>query len=236
MNILSFIIYEDDDLLIINKPSGLVVNKADTTRELTLQDYLLDYLKIKDLGIGDRAGIVHRLDKDTSGVLLIAKTETAFISLQSQFKDRSIQKEYTALVHDITPEKGVINAPIERNPFNRQRFGVFPGGREAETHYVTQNYYNKNKFSYSLLRVSPKTGRTHQIRVHLKYIHHPIVSDSLYGGRKNLRHDLIFCPRLFLHASYISFTHPTSREHLKFETQLSNELQLVLSSMEIFKS
>lgn len=199
------IIFEDDDILVIDKPSGLVVSQDEAW-------------------VGDKF-LVHRLDKDTSGLLVVAKTLSIRENLQRQFKDRWVVKKYLALVHGkVEPDEGVINVPIGRNSFNRQYFGVFPGGREAETGYKIYENYN----GFTLLELSPKTGRTHQIRVHLKYIGYPIVADPIYGGRKNLQADLKFCPRLFLHATYLKIKHPTSGAVREFNSPLSPDLTKVL--------
>ncbi|MBI3384725.1 RluA family pseudouridine synthase [Candidatus Gottesmanbacteria bacterium] len=262
------IIYEDEQLLVIAKPTGMVVNKADTTRnEFTLQEWLDRYYSSTRQQAGRsqkdssrrvrldsnskaaetneffaRSGIVHRLDKDTSGVLIIAKTEEAFINLQGQFKNREVQKKYLALVHGtIEPKSGTINIPIERNPFNRKRFGVFLGGREAVTEYNTMSNYKlqmtndkrQTTNNYTLLEVFPHTGRTHQIRVHLMHLGHPIVSDILYAGRKNIKADLKFCPRLFLHAEKIEFKHPKTSKIMEFSSKLPKELEKVLLSLRV---
>ena len=221
------IIFEDDNILVIDKPSGLVVNRADTTGQIeTLQDWIdSKYSMFGEEEFASRSGIVHRLDKDTSGILVIAKTPEAFTNLKNQFKGREVVKKYLALAHGkVEPSEGTINAPIERSPFNRMHFGVFPGGREAQTAYKT----NKTYTSYTLLELTPHTGRTHQIRVHLKYINHPIVSDPIYGGRKNYQADLKFCPRLFLHAAYLRIKHPVTGEVLEFNSPLPSDLDTVL--------
>lgn len=226
------IIFEDDELLVLDKPSGIVVNPSETTKEETVYSLVLSHLHREAPGIGERAGIVHRLDKDTSGLLIIAKTEVSFKSLQEQFKNRSIEKEYIALVHgNLFPEEGKISAPISRNPFNRKRFGVFPGGRISETRYKVIDHFSAFNNLFSLLNVRPLTGRTHQIRVHLKYIGNPVVSDPLYGGRKMFRADLKFCQRLFLHASMISFLHPTTGERVRFSSQLPDDLKKILNDL-----
>lgn len=226
------IVFEDNEVIILNKPAGIVVSPSETTKEKTVSDLVLSHLCQPAPGVGERAGIVHRLDKDTSGLLIVAKTEEAFRFLQRQFKDRTVEKEYIALVHGSLPEKGEISAPILRNPFNRKKFGIFPGGRNALTYYTVIDRTNAHGESLSLLRVRPLTGRTHQIRVHLKYIGHPIVSDKLYGGRKMVRADLQFCPRLFLHASRISFLHPRTAEKITFSSELPVELKNVLVSLQ----
>lgn len=237
------IIFEDEQFLVLNKPAGIVVNKSDSAKEMTVQEWMEGKLAEEGLVVsGDseiekefvsRGGIVHRLDKDTSGLLLLAKNPESFEKLKNQFKERSVAKKYLTLVHgDVKPPEGQIDAPIERSPFNRMHFGVFPGGREAQTVYRKVADYEwaqgKEKEALSLLEVEPKTGRTHQIRVHMKYVNHPVVSDPIYGGRKNLQQDLEFCPRLFLHAFEISFLHPITGEKLAFKAELPPELQKVL--------
>ncbi len=229
------IIFEDDYLLVVDKPAGMVVNKAETTRAgETVQEWVEKYLKLKapisnDNDFYNRAGIVHRTDKETSGLLLIAKTPEAFANLQAQFKNRQVKKKYLALVHGkVIPEEGEINAPVGRLPWNRERFGVMPGGREAVTKYKVLSIKYKAKEPLSLLEITPETGRTHQIRVHLKYLGFPIVGDSFYAGRKQARDDRKFCPRVFLHAGSLSFTHPVTNEKLEFSSDLPGELKKLL--------
>lgn len=226
------VLFEDSFLLILSKPAFLVVNRSQTSGQPTLQDWLEDYLKLPDQGIGGRAGIVHRLDKETSGVILVAKTEKAFAHLQAQFKQRQTEKKYLALVHGrVTPEKGVIRAPISRSPFDRKKFGIYLGGREAETEYQVKDYYQKGKDIFSLLELTPKTGRTHQIRVHLKYLGYPVVGDQIYAGRKTARADRIWCPRQFLHAAQITFTHPQTGKRKTVRAPLSLELSRALKEL-----
>ncbi len=231
------IIFEDKDILLLNKPSGMVVNKANTTKEPTLQDWLEKYLRLKNEGIGGRAGIVHRLDKGTSGILIVAKTIKAFENLQEQFKERSIKKSYQCLVHGkIEIKKGQIKAPVGRLPWNRERFGVLPGGRSAETNYEVISYYKNDKDIFSLVNVFPKTGRTHQIRIHMKYLGYPLVADEFYAGRKTSRKDRTWCPRLFLHAKSISFVHPRTNKKLTFLANLPNDLRKVLQKLTLLAS
>lgn len=226
------IIFEDKDIILLNKPSGVVVNRANTTKEPTVQDGLEKYLKLKDEGIGGRAGIVHRLDKGTSGILIIAKTIEAFKNLQGQFKDRSVKKSYQCLVHGkIEIKEGQITAPVGRLPWNRERFGVLPGGRSAETNYEVISYHKNDTGIYSLVNVFPKTGRTHQIRIHMKYLGYPLVADEFYAGRKTSRKDKTWCPRLFLHAKDISFVHPTTKKDLAFQAKLPDDLRKVLQKL-----
>ncbi len=231
------IIYEDEDILIVFKPAGQIVNKAETTKgTLTLQEELEDYLGVRrsEEGVGGRGGIVHRLDKETSGVLVIAKSEEMFSDLQSQFKRRKVKKEYLALVHGRVREReGRIEAPIARNPKNRMRFAVSKGGREAVTEYKILNYQAlpDREEEFTLLRVAPLTGRTHQIRVHLKNIGHPIVADPLYLSRKRLKEDRRWCSRIFLHAEGLGFRHPKGDTWVRFESELPKDLKKSLAHL-----
>ncbi len=231
------IIFEDQDIIVVDKPSGMTVNKADTTRhEITLQDWLetnkREAFETMDIDNNEdfikRMGIVHRLDKETSGILLCAKNIASFKNLQSQFKERIVKKTYQALVHGkIIPPEGEIQVPVGRLTWNRKRFGVVAGGRDSFTKYSTTAYYilqTKQHETLSLLSVSPLTGRTHQIRVHLKYLQHPIFSDELYGGRKTAREDRKLLHRLFLHAGTIIFTHPKTNISVTYTSQLPQDL------------
>lgn len=217
------VIFEDHSLLVIDKPAGVTVNKAETTRN---QRTIEDQLPQSDL---PRRGIVHRLDKDTSGLLIIAKTASALTALQAQFKKRQVKKTYLALVHGrVEPKSGNINLPVARNSLNRQRFGVFITGRQAVTDYRTVKTYA----DYSLLEVFPKTGRTHQIRIHFKHLNHPLVADPLYLGEKRLKQDKLWCPRLFLHSYKISFTHPQNHRIINLEASLPYDLQAALEKIQ----
>lgn len=234
------IIFEDQDLMVVDKPSGLTVNRSDTTKgEKTLQDLIEEEGKIdrnsSDQEFLDRSGIVHRLDKETSGVLIVAKNSESFHSLQSQFKERKVGKRYIALAHGKVMSEGEISVPVGRLPWNRKRFGVLAGGREAKTFYKVKGYYEnpKTKEILSLLELEPKTGRTHQIRVHLKYINHPIFGDYLYSGRKTSRDDRKELERVFLHAFEISFDHPKTSERLTFDSPLPQDLLGLLDKLEL---
>lgn len=251
------IVAQTDTFLVINKPAGLVVNRSQTIRVNTLQDWICEYLDLpkNDLGVGGRAGIVHRLDRETSGLVIVAKTQMAFDNLQGQFKNREVKKEYVALVHGEIPDEGVINENIGRvGKFGK--FGVVASGRESETSYKREGKYGfyEEKFSglisqsqlskgrerylkqnarfYSLVSLFPKTGRTHQIRVHLKHLGYPVVSDLIYAPSKLLKFDLLWCPRLFLHAVSISFHDPTSAKILSFKTDLPNDLKNAMLNLE----
>ena len=243
------ILYEDNDLLVIDKPAGVTVNRSETTRdEVTIQDWAEKLLEITNktphIKYGEegwnaenefyqRGGIVHRLDKETSGILLVAKNPKAFIELQKQFKERTVKKVYCALAHGkLEPQEGEINVPVGRLPWNRKQFGIVPGGRESKTLYKVLSYYrnSKTKEILSLVELYPQSGRTHQIRVHLKYVGHPIFSDFLYAGRKTSRNDRLILPRVFLHAAQISFIHPITNDPVEVKSPLTEELQRVLET------
>ena len=228
------VIFEDDSLLVLNKPAGWVVNDAETVKHnLVVQRWLTDHYNFETIGDREfRCGIVHRLDKETSGILLIAKTKDAFYELQRQFRERIVEKTYLALVHgEVIPKEGKIEAEVGRLPWRRDRFGVLPGGRDSLTYYKVVSIYDIQNTKYSLVEFYPKTGRTHQIRIHAKYIGHPLVSDDFYAGRKTARKDRKWCPRLFLHAKGINFLHPVTKKELKFESELATDLQAVLDTL-----
>ncbi|MGC8779594.1 MAG: RluA family pseudouridine synthase [Anaerolineae bacterium] len=236
------VLYEDDDLLVINKPAGMVVHPAAGTYHGTLVNAVLYHCpNLAGVGGVQRPGIVHRLDKDTSGVILIAKNDAAQRALQAQFKDREVHKTYLALVHGwVTPQRGEINAPIGRDPRNRQRMAVVPlvRGRSAVTRYEVQGYFEAESVSrrpagaapprYTLVACHPLTGRTHQIRVHFAHIRHPIVGDPVYGGS---RKETLLCPRQFLHAERIRFRLPATGQEVEFHAPLPADLQTVLSGL-----
>jgi len=217
------IIYEDDDLLVIDKPAGLAVHPAPGHPGHTLVNAVLAYLP--DLADDDntlRPGIVHRLDKDTSGLILVAKNRVAQADLSAQFKSRSVNKSYLVLVKGrLTPENGVIEAAIGRDPKNRQRMAVVSRGREARTDYHVVKYIG----GYTLLEIHPETGRTHQIRVHLAAIGYPVVGDTTYGVKNpNLS-------RQFLHASKLGFKLPSTGKYVEFESPLPPDLSQALKKI-----
>lgn len=215
------ILYEDDSLIVINKPSGIVVNRAQSVKEETIEDWAMNTRSIRI----DRAGIVHRIDKETSGILLIAKTPEVFIELQRQFKERIVKKTYLAFVHGkLVPEEGEIRAPVGRLPWNPERFGIVPEGKEAFTKYKVLRSWDDKSF----VELYPETGRTHQIRVHLKYINHPIVGDYLYAGRKTARDDRKLVPRVMLHAWKLTFVHPTNGGELAVEAPIPDDMMKVV--------
>lgn len=225
------IIFQDKTILVIEKPSGWITNEADTT---TNQPVIQSWLKTKfKYSIANstefRSGIVHRLDKETSGLLVVAKTKEAFETLQSAFKNRLVKKTYIALLHGkMKEESGSIKAQVGRLPWRRDRFGIVPGGRESVTRYQVLKYIKGERGGYSLVEFYPETGRTHQIRIHSKHIGHAIVADEFYAGRKTSRNDRKFCPRLFLHASKIELEHPKTGLIVGFESKLPDDLQDVL--------
>lgn len=217
------IVYEDDELLVVDKPAGLTVHPAPGHRNHTLVNALLyTHPNLPGIGGEQRPGIVHRLDKDTSGLMVVAKTSTAHRSLSMQLKERVVGKKYLALVTgNITTNDGQIDGPIARDVRNRKRMTVMQGGRDA----LTQFRVNCQWPGFTLVDVSPKTGRTHQIRVHFSSIGHPLIGDTLYGKKSNL------VGRHFLHASQLSFRHPSNGELLEIRSELPNELQQVLSML-----
>ena len=222
------IIFEDSEILAVDKPSGWITNDASTTNnQPTVQSWLRHNFEFNINNLEFRNGIVHRLDKETSGVLLVAKTKNAFENLQMQFKERIIKKTYIALCHGrVDLPDGEIRADVGRLPWRKDRFGVMPGGREATTRYKVINYMvDSSNQKFTLLELKPETGRTHQIRIHLKYINHPIVSDSFYAGRKRSRNDLKWCPRMFLHAGSIVFSHPKTGNKVKLNSKLPSDLE-----------
>jgi len=238
------ILFEDDSLLVINKPPGVVVNRAVSVQTETIQDWAEQKLGLSAVSdassdevrvYADRSGIAHRIDKETSGCLLIAKTPTALTALMAQFKQRTVHKTYLAVVHGILPAvSGEIRAPVGRLPWNRERFGILPGGKDAVTTYAVLGSFpaphgnRKQKEDLSLVEVYPKTGRTHQIRVHMKYAMHPLVADWQYAGRKTARRDRLWAGRVMLHAWRIRFLHPVIGEELAIEAPIPDDMRMLI--------
>ena len=227
------IVYEDATLVVVNKPAGLVVHPSAGTPSGTLANALAyHFQQLPDSGAGVRPGIVHRLDRDTSGLLVVAKTEAALENLSDQFRDRTVFKSYVALVHGrVLQTSGRIDQPLARDPSNRTRMAVVRGGRNALTLYRVRRSFQR----FTLLDVELKTGRTHQIRVHLAWLKHPVVGDETYGGGRDntiqdarLRARIRNLNRHFLHAEKLGFTHPTTGEFVKFESPLPAELSELL--------
>ncbi|MDD4351586.1 MAG: RluA family pseudouridine synthase [Candidatus Gracilibacteria bacterium] len=224
------IVYEDEDLMVVNKPAGIVVHPAPGYRQGTLANFIKSHLA-KDLSQVEgfvRPGIVHRLDRDTSGLIVIAKNSASQKNLANQFKDRIVKKKYLTLVlGHLEPKQGTIDSPIARHQLDRQKMAVSSaaGAKEAITHYkVIANYK-----LYSLLEVRIEQGRTHQIRVHLSAIDHPVIGDEKYGDIKVNKHAGL--SRQFLHAAALSFLHPADGRKLEFEASLPEDLQGFLDEL-----
>lgn len=223
--------YEDDDLLLINKPAGMVVHPGAGHESGTLVNAVLAYCPdVLNVGGEKRPGIVHRLDKDTSGLILVAKTDRALQYLQDQFKDRTIKKRYVALVEgQLQPPTALIDAPIGRDTRQRKKMAVITSrhgtaqARPAQTMFNTITAYD----DYTLVECMPQTGRTHQIRVHMAYVGHPLVGDKVYGRRKQQIH----IKRHFLHAAGLVFKRPLDHQTLTFESELPSDLAKVLDEL-----
>lgn len=224
------ILYEDEHLLAIDKPPGLVVHPAPGARRGTLVNALVHHLgTLAGVGEPDRPGIVHRLDRDTSGVLLIARTAAALEALARQFRTRVIDKRYVAIVRGVLkPASGTIDRPIGRHPRERKRMSTHsPRGRTAVTHWTVLEHFREA----TLVRLRPETGRTHQLRVHLAALGHPILGDRVYGARRPPSARLPSPPRQALHAEEIGFAHPASGERMVVRAALPEDLELVLAAL-----
>jgi 23S rRNA pseudouridine1911/1915/1917 synthase len=223
------ILFEDDAVIAINKPAGVVVNRAVSATD-TVADWAFDYINIQKYSPESdmylRCGVAHRLDKETSGVLLIGKTPEALASLMAQFKDRKTEKEYLAFVHGrLEPKEGEMRLPIRRDPWNRKKWGVHFDGKDAQTRWSVQDWYlDQHGQQYSLVKLFPKTGRTHQIRVHMVFLSHPLLSDERYLNRKRYLKDKEVLGRHFLHACSIEFFHPTTGLKTRIEAPLPADL------------
>lgn len=219
------IVYEDADILVVNKPAGMVVHPAHGHTSGTLVNAVLAHCPaLEGVGGEQRPGIVHRLDKDTSGLIVIAKNDRAHRELQRQFKAREVAKAYLTLVEGrVSPQQGLIEAPIGRDPVQRQRMAVVRNGREAVTRYTVLETFPE----YTLVEAEPVTGRTHQIRLHLAFIGHPVVGDRVYGRRKQ-RLEL---SRYFLHAHRLTLALPGTGERRTFIAPLPPELEAVLAEL-----
>lgn len=255
------IIFEDDFFLAIEKPAGVVVNNAVSVGDAeTVEDWARE--KIKNSARGGqapskikndeseyfkRAGIVHRLDKETSGILLIAKNESVFLSLQDAFKNHEIHKKYASLVHGLTEKEGLLDFNIVRHG-KKGKFVVGPGGKNSLTEFkLIKNYkfndlalndFKRKNFerlnakydleNYSLVDVKIYTGRTHQIRVHFAHIKHPVVGDELYGFHKMIKFERVWCPRQFLHAKELSLIHPVTKKEICLKSGLPEDLGWII--------
>lgn len=218
------IVYEDESVIVVNKPQGMVVHPAAGNTDSTLVNGLLYHCTLSSINGVIRPGIVHRIDKDTSGLLVVAKTNEAHISLAAQLKERKALRKYNCIVHgNIKTDEGVINKPISRHPTDRKRMAVIEGGREAITHYRVLERLGQ----YTLTECILETGRTHQIRVHMSSIGHPIVGDTVYGVKK----ERIKTNGQILHAKTLAFTHPKTGELMKFDSPLPDYFEAALNAL-----
>lgn len=218
------IVYEDEYLMVINKPSGLVVHPGSGNKDNTLVSGLMYYTKnLSDIGDSDRPGIVHRLDKDTSGLMLVAKENKTHEILAEEFKKHNIHREYIALVDGVIEvSRGTIDAPIKRSKENYQKMTVASGGKKAITNFEVIKRYKNN----TLIRLVLETGRTHQIRVHMAYIGYPIHNDPVYNKKISTSFGQ------FLHSEYLKFIHPITKKELEFRCPLPDEFKDYLNTLE----
>jgi len=228
------IVYEDEDVVVVNKPAGLIVHPAAGVGSGTLANALAFHFQTLSSAGGEvRPGIVHRLDKGTSGLMVVAKTESGHEHLADQFRDRSVTKSYVALVHgQLERDTAEIDQPIARDPRHRTRMAVVRGGRQALTICRARQRFDR----FTLLDVDLKTGRTHQIRVHLAWLKHPVVGDEVYGAGRDktvtdpkVRGQIARLGRQFLHAEKLAFTHPRTNERLEFRAPLPDDLKELLT-------
>jgi 23S rRNA pseudouridine1911/1915/1917 synthase len=231
------IVFEDEALIVVNKPAGLVVHPAAGIQTGTLANALAYHFEKLSTNAGAvRPGIVHRIDKDTSGLLAVAKTEIAHEHLAEQFRERKVFKSYLALVHGVVErDTGRIEEPLARDPRNRTRMAIVRGGRGALSLYNVRRRFER----FTLLEVEIKTGRTHQIRVHVASLKHPVVGDEVYGGGRDntvrdskVRVEIRKLGRHFLHAAELGLRHPISDEQLRFQAPLPADLQQLLDVLE----
>ena len=222
--------------MVINKPSGMTVNESQTAKDLTVQKWFAQKItRDPSTSVGmtnsefeQKGGVVHRLDKDTSGLMVLAKTEVAYNGLKQQFLERQVHKEYVALVHGMFDERsGIISAPIDRHPVVKTKFTVSANlSRTAITNWEVEEEFTMNNVKFTMLKLEPLTGRTHQLRVHMQYIGHPIVGDKIYGHQKHLD-----TGRLFLHARKLVLVHPLTGKGLEFDSKLPEALVGQLESL-----
>tara|TARA_Y100000768_G_scaffold320483_1_gene256296 strand:- start:1653 stop:2579 length:927 start_codon:yes stop_codon:yes gene_type:complete len=215
------VVFEDDSVIVINKPSGLIVHPGSGVASGTLVNGLAaQFPDLSEIGDPDRLGLVHRLDKGTSGLLIVARTSEALDNLKFQMQRRQVHRRYFAIVEGhVESDKGVVDAPLGRDPKNPLKRAVIQSGKYARTHYETDQKL-KSPFKVSTLSCRLETGRTHQIRVHLAAIGHPVLGDELYGGRTSFNID----NRLALHAQMLSFSHPKTNNQMDFESPIPDEL------------
>ncbi|WP_062805266.1 RluA family pseudouridine synthase [Enterococcus pernyi] len=218
------IVYEDDDVAVVNKTQGMVVHPSAGHAQGTLVNALMYHMKnLSSINGVIRPGIVHRIDKDTSGLLMIAKNDQAHEALAQQLKDKTSLRKYIALVHGVIPhEKGTINAPIGRSKVDRKMQAIREDGKPAVTHFTVLERFE----NFTLVELQLETGRTHQIRVHMKYIGYPLAGDPVYGPKKTLKGN-----GQFLHAKLLGFTHPQTNERMTFEAPLPEVFEKTLEKL-----
>ena len=224
------IIYEDNDIIVVNKPKGLVVHPANGNPDGTLVNAIMAICKDTLSGIGGeiRPGIVHRLDKDTSGLLIVAKNDIAHIKMSDEIKNRQVKKTYIALVRGLVPEnEATIKMPIGRSTKDRKKMAVTKNGKEAITHFKVLGRYTTNNGSYTLLEIKIETGRTHQIRVHMAEIGYPVIGDSVYSNGKNEFKVEGQC----LHAKKLEFKHPITSKEMNLEAPLPRYFTKILEEL-----
>ena len=227
------IIFEDKDLIVLNKPAGLVVHPGSGNNTGTLVNALLNH--DESLGFLPRAGIVHRLDKDTSGLMVVSKTESSYLHLVQQLKERTVKRTYLAVVVGTPVASKTINEPIGRHPKIRTKQAVLQNGKEAITRYSLVEDFN----GYSLLRVNLETGRTHQIRVHLSHMGNPIIGDPLYGNRnkfsigtsEDTKKVISSFKRQALHAEALELIHPSSKKLISFQTEIPSDMAILIDAI-----
>ncbi|KHE73041.1 RluA family pseudouridine synthase [Halobacillus sp. BBL2006] len=219
------IVYEDKDVVVVNKPSGMVVHPSAGHHSETLVNALLYHCQdLSGINGVERPGIVHRIDKDTSGLLMVAKNDKAHRSLVEQLQNKSVERKYEAIVHGmIAHEYGTVDAPIGRDPKDRQRMAVVDGGRDAVTHFRVLKHFQ----DFTLVECTLETGRTHQIRVHMRYINHPLAGDPKYGPRKTWGLN-----GQALHAKSLGFDHPRTGEWMKFEVEPPEDFTGMITFLE----
>lgn len=226
------IVYEDDELLVVDKPAGMVVHPAPGNYSGTLVNALMYHCgdSLSSINGVIRPGIVHRIDKDTSGLLMVAKTDRAHSGLSRQLQDHSITRRYKAIVYDnIKEQEGTVDKPIGRDPFNRLRNAVTDvNSKPAVTHYTVLDRFGK----FTLIEARLETGRTHQIRVHMAYIRHPLLGDSLYGPSGNKAAGKLGVKRQMLHAGILGFVHPATGKYMEFRSPLPEDFAAVLDKLE----
>ncbi len=220
------VIYEDEHLLVVNKPAGMVVHPAPGHPGGTLVNAVLAHApEVAGVGRPERAGLIHRLDKETSGLIVVAKDEATLVAMQRQFKRRQVAKTYLALVEGhVQPPEGIVEVPLGRDKRHRQKMAARRDGKKARTMYRVLETFDR----HTLLEVHPYTGRMHQVRVHLAWLGYPIVGDAVYGRRRQR----LLQERHFLHAAQLCFTHPAAGEQVTFQAPLPVELSAVLEHLQ----